>query len=494
MSVAAQDKPNVIIINADDLGYGDVSCYGMERITTHNIDRLADEGVRFTNAHATAATSTPSRYSLLTGVYAWRQKNTGVANGDAAMIISPETPTLATLFKRNGYATAAVGKWHLGLGDIKGEQDWNGNISPNPSDIGFEYSYIMAATADRVPCVYIEQGEVVNLDPADPISVSYTTPFDGEPTGRDNPELLRMKSSHGHDNSIINGIGRIGYMTGGKSALWRDETIADSITQHAVAFIRENAGTQFFLYFATNGIHVPRVPGERFAGKSGMGPRGDAILELDWSVGEILLTLDELGLSENTIVIFTSDNGPVIDDGYADDAVELLGDHNPSGNMRGGKYSIFEAGTRIPFIVRWTDNIPAHKTNDALLSQVDLFASLANIIGDKRQYDEAMDSENHSDVLLEQTNAGRNFCIEDAYSRSITDGKWKYIASSNGSKVAWETGIETGCLPEEQLYNINKDPGEKKNVAEKYPEKVVFLRNMLESEQLLKVAKVPHAN
>ena len=322
---ASKDKPNVILIYADDLGYGDLECYGAKNVQTPHINRLAQEGIRFTDAHAVAATSTPSRYSLLTGEYAWRKPGTDVAAGNAGMIISPRQFTLADMFKSVGYATGAIGKWHLGLGEKTGEQDWNAPLSSTPADLGFDYHYIMAATADRVPCVFIEDSQIANYDPSAPIEVSYRQNFPGEPTGKDNPELLyNLKPSHGHDMSIVNGISRIGYMKGGGKALWKDENIADSITTHAIQFIESHKDEPFFLYFATNDVHVPRFPHDRFRGKNPMGLRGDAIAQFDWSVGELLNTLDRLGLTENTLVILSSDNGPVVDDGYADEAEERL--------------------------------------------------------------------------------------------------------------------------------------------------------------------------
>lgn len=351
-------KPNIVVIYADDIGYGDLSCYGANRVATPNTDSLANNGVRFTNAHSAAATSTPSRYGLLTGEYPWRRKGTGIAAGDASLIINPDRQTLPKLMQQAGYTTAAVGKWHLGMGSVTGNQNWNNLVKPGPKEIGFDYSYIMAATGDRVPCVFMENQEVVNLNPNDPISVSYTQNFLGEPTGKDNPELLtKLHPSHGHDQSIINGISRIGYMKGGKSALWVDENIADSITVHATRFIEKNKDKPFFLYFGTNDIHVPRYPHERFRGKTGMGHRGDAILQFDWAVGEIVSALKHAGVFENTLIIITSDNGPVVDDGYKDGAVELLQNHKPWGPFRGGKYSAFEAGTRVPFIVHWPSEV-----------------------------------------------------------------------------------------------------------------------------------------
>ena len=229
--VTNREQPNVIIILADDLGYGDLECYGAKNVQTPNVNRLAGEGIRFTNAHTIAATSTPSRYSLLTGEYAWRRPDTDVAAGNAGMIIRPEQYTMADMFKNAGYTTCAIGKWHLGLGDKTGQQDWNAPLPAALGDLGFDYHYIMAATADRVPCVFIENGKVANYDPSAPIEVSYKQNFPGEPTGADHSELLyNQKPSHGHDMSIVNGISRIGFMKGGGKALWKDENIADSIT------------------------------------------------------------------------------------------------------------------------------------------------------------------------------------------------------------------------------------------------------------------------
>lgn len=481
-------KPNVVIILADDLGFGDIACNGsFNTIATPNVDRLAAQGVRFANAHATAATSTPARYSILTGEYAWRRSGTGIAPGDAAMIVTPQHQTLPEMMQRAGYTTAAIGKWHLGLGDKAGQQDWNGIVTPGLKDIGFDYSYIMAATADRVPCVYIENGKVVGLDlenhPEDSIHVSYSKPFPGEPTGRKNPELLKMKASHGHDMAIVNGIGRIGYMTGGGPALWVDENIADTITDRAVQFIEREAKKEepFFLYFCTNDVHVPRSPHERFAGKSGMGPRGDAILQFDWSVGKVLDALDSLGIADNTLVILSSDNGPVVDDGYQDRAVELLGDHKPWGRFRGGKYSIFEAGTRVPAIARWPKRIPAGKVSDAAASQVDWFASLAALVGQELSEGEAPDSRDHLEVWLgKDRKKGRAYIVENAGTLSITVDDWKYIAPSGGAARNNDVNIELGNSKEPQLYNLAEDMGERNNLAAQYPEKVAELAAMLE--------------
>lgn len=460
-----QENPNIIIIYADDLGYGDVSCYGARTINTPNIDLVARDGLRFTNAHCTSATSTPSRYSMLTGEYAWRRKGTGVATGDATALIKPGRTTIAGVLKNAGYTTGVVGKWHLGLGPESGA-DWNGEITSGPMDIGFDYNFLIPATGDRVPCVYVENRRVVNLDPADPISVSFREPILVEPTGKDHPELLKMHPSHGHDMTIVNGISRIGYMSGGKAALWKDEDMADVITGKAVDFIKNNKDNTFFLYFGTHDIHVPRVPHPRFAGKSGMGPRGDAIIEFDWSVGEIVKTINDLGLADKTIIIVSSDNGPVVDDGYKDDAVEKLGDHKPAGPLRGGKYSAFEGGTRIPFIVRWPGKIRPG-TSDALFSQIDLLASFASLTGQTIATGDAPDSRDYLSALLGKTDKGREWLVEHASNGrlSLLRDDWKYIEPGPGPKMNLNTNIELGNDTIPQLYNLRNDIGETNNVA-----------------------------
>ena len=476
--------PNVIFLVADDVGYGDLSPYGEPTVSTPQVERLAARGLRFTDAHAVASTSTPSRYSLLTGHYSWRRNDTGVAAGNAGMIIRPEQQTVADLFKQQGYVTGAVGKWHLGLADKTGTQDWNGHITPGPSDIGFDYSYIMAATGDRVPCVWVENEHVVGLDPADPIEVSYRAPFEGEPLGKTHPELLTKlhpSPNHGHDQAIVNGISRIGYMKGGRGALWEDENIADSITLKAVQFIERNADKPFFLYLGTNDIHVPRYPHERFRGKSGMGMRGDAILQFDWTVGAVLDALERQGIADNTLIILTSDNGPVVDDGYADLSVEQLGDHRPWGNLRGGKYSNFEAGTRVPFIVSWPKKVKPG-VSDALVSQIDLFASVATLIQADITEGAAPDSRNALPTLLGRDKEGREYIIEKAGSISVYDGEWKYIAPSNGYAYNTLTNIELGNAPKAQLYHLTDDIGEQRNVADLYPEVVTRMQQLLEGE------------
>lgn len=477
-AAAARSGPNIVLIYADDVGYGDLSCYGASQVKTPNLDKLAGAGIHFTNAHASSATCTPSRYSLLTGEYAWRQEGTGILAGDAPLIIAPGRATLPSLLKRAGYTTAAIGKWHLGLGS--GNIDWNGEIKPGPLEIGFDYAFLIPATGDRVPCVFVEDHRVANLDPADKLQVSYSAPFPGEPTGRDHPELLKMKPSHGHDQAIVNGVSRIGYMTGGRSALWVDENIADVLTAKAAAFIERQKSNPFFLYFATHDIHVPRLPNPRFRGKTGMGPRGDAIAELDWSVGQILDTLERNGLAGGTLVMFSSDNGPVVDDGYRDEAVEKLGNHRPAGVLRGGKYSNFDGGTRIPLIARWPGHIRRDARSEALISQVDFLASFAGLAGQKVPAGAAPDSVDVLPALLGRSRTARRSLVEYAGALALIEGDWKLIAPGDGPAMNTNTGTELGNDPQPQLFHLADDPGEKQNVAAQHPDKVREMTALLD--------------
>ena len=483
LKAATKQRPNIILLVADDLGYGDLSCYGAQRVHTPAVDSLAAHGVRFTNMHACASTSTPSRYGILTGEYPFRRRGTDVAAGNAGMIIRPEQTTVADLMHQAGYATAAIGKWHLGLGSRTAQQDWNGQLDLTPHDIGFDYHYIQAATADRVPCVYVEQGHVANYDASAPIEVSYKANFPGEPTGRLNPELLtKQRPSHGHDMSIVNGISRIGYMKGGGHALWRDEDIADSIVAHAVRFIEANRRTPFFMYLCTNDVHVPRQPHERFRGKSPMGLRGEAILQFDWTVKQIGEALQRMGLADNTLILLTSDNGPVLDDGYDDRAIELAGDHRPSGPFRGGKYSSFEAGSAVPFIAYWPRGIKQPVTSDALGSLIDVPATLAALVGAKMPDGAAPDSQDHLSTWLGIDQMPRPYAVSMASNRNLTlrTQQWKYIPPCDGGPmITWGPKIETGNCPTPQLYDLRSSGYEGTDVSASHPKVLQRLQKML---------------
>lgn len=471
-------RPNIIILYADDLGYGDVSCYGATKIHTPNIDLLAKEGLRFTNGHSTASTCTPSRYSLLTGEYAWRKKGTGILPGDAGLIISTEHATLPSMLKKAGYKTAAIGKWHLGMGEASGP-DWNGVIKPGPNEIGFDYSFVFPATADRVPTIYVENHKTVALDERDSIEVSYQHKVGTDPTGKEQPELLKMKSSigQGHDGTIVNGIGRIGWMRGGQRSRWVDEELADDFTRQAEFFIEQNKSNPFFLYFALSDIHVPRMPNTRFKGKSGLGYRGDAILQMDYTVGQILKIINYLGLSKNTIIIFSSDNGPVLDDGYQDGAVELVDGHKPTGQMSGGKYSILEGGTRVPLIIRWPEFI-TNGVSNALVSQVDFLRSFAAFTNQSLALKDAPDSYDVLNALYGKSDVGRDMLVEQAEgymsvkeggALALVKGDWKYIEPHEGPKIFKPVNIASGFDEHPQLYNLKVDISEKNNVSSKNP-------------------------
>lgn len=478
--IFSQQKPNVIYIYADDLGYADVSYNGATSLHTPNIDQLAKEGIIFTNGHSTSATCTPSRYALMTGRYPWRQEGTGILTGDAPLIIPENKTTLPLVFKQSGYQTGIVGKWHLGLGETV-QKNWNTTIKPGPNEVGFDFSFIFPATADRVPTVFIENGQVVGLDTSDPIEVSYKEKLKDDPTGKEHPELLKMQPDpiQGHNQTIVNGIGRIGYMTGGKTARWTDEELTFTFLEKAKQFIEENKRKPFFLYYASTEPHVPRMPATMFKGKSGIGFREDAILQLDWMVGEIRSKLKALGIEKNTMIIFSSDNGPVLNDGYIDGSLETESKgHHPLGPLRGGKSSIFEGGNRVPFIVHWPGSI-SHKVSPALMSQIDILASFAHYLKFKIPLGDAIDSENHMDAFLGKTNQGRVTYIEHAGTLAIVRADWKYISPSNGQSFAKSTNTELGNAKSPQLYNLKDDIGEKNNLANQYPEKVAELSLLL---------------
>lgn len=480
-SVFSQQKPNVVFIYVDDLGYGDLSCYGATKITTPTIDKLANQGVLFTNAHSTSATCTPSRYALMTGIYPWRKAGTGILPGDAALIVPTNKTTLPSLFQKAGYKTGIVGKWHLGLGDQL-EKEWNGELKPGPNEVGFDYSYIFPATADRVPSVFVENHTVVALDINDPIQVDYAKKVGTDPTGKENPELLKMRSSpnHGHNNTIVNGIGRIGYMSGGNKARWTDEEMPLTFLVKAKEFIESNKKQPFFLYYSLTEPHVPRMPSTMFKGKSNLGYRGDAILQMDWAVGEIMKQLESLGIAKNTMIIFSSDNGPVLDDGYEDEAVSKLNGHTPGGVLRGGKYSTFEAGTRIPMIISWPSQTK-NGISKALLSQIDFMASFSKMLKIKSVKSEATDSEDMLNVLLGKTNKGRTVLIKQGItSLAIVKDNWKYIEPNKGPEINLLTNIELGNSLLPQLYDLENDLGEKNNLATQKAEIVFELAGLLQ--------------
>ncbi|MEM9399719.1 MAG: arylsulfatase [Verrucomicrobiota bacterium] len=480
---ANKAKPNVVIIYGDDVGYGDVGVYGSKMIPTPNIDKLAKGGLRFTDGHASSATCTPSRYALLTGIHGFRD-GVSILSPVAPLSISTEILTLPKLFKKAGYATGIVGKWHLGLGAEDAPADWNGDVKPGPLEIGFDYSFLLPATNDRVPCVYLDGYRVLNLDPADPLfvgdwkDIKEKTSSTQYPNGKLNPEAMTYyKSTRGHSKSVINGIGRIGYMAGGKSALWDDETMADVFVEKAKAYIAENKDKPFFLYFSSQDIHVPRTPHPRFKAKSELGYRGDAMVQFDWSTGEIMNALEKHALTENTIVIFSSDNGAVNKDVYEEDGdittAETYRGHDGSGIYRGGKYQIYEGGTRVPFIIRWPARIKPG-VSDALVNQIDFLASFASLLDIKLSQKDARDSRNTLKTFLGEDLKGHDVMIvEAARFFGFRQAEWKYITGRAIPRAPEKPDVE-------ELYNLKDDPSESVNLIETNPEMAQALKKQLD--------------
>lgn len=484
-------RPNVVIIYGDDVGYADIGVNGSRMIPTPNIDKFASEGLNFTDGHCSAATCSPSRFSLLTGVHGFRH-GVRVLPPNAPLSIPTDILTLPKLFKKAGYATGVVGKWHLGIGEKGVDTDWNGAVKPGPLEIGFDSSFLLPSTNDRVPCVYLDGHHVLNLDPKDPLFVGTNKDKVNRPGSTEYPDgkvdrsaMTYYQSTHGHDNSIINGIGRIGYMAGGKSALWNDETMADEFVARAKNYIESHKDEPFFLYFASQDIHVPRAPHPRFQGVTELGYRGDAMVQFDWSTGEILKTLEEHGLTENTIVIFSSDNGPTYDDGYVDGTTvecsteELDRGHDGSGIYRGGKYQIYEGGTRVPFIIRWPAKI-APGTSHAMVNQIDLMASFAELLELELAEGEGADSRSSLAAFLGEEEKGQDYMIQEATDLALRVGDWKYIQPS---APTWPRNV----IPlKEQLYNLAEDPSETTNIISEYPEKAeamaAQLKELMESD------------
>jgi arylsulfatase A len=482
-SVEGAEQPNIIVIMADDLGYGDVGCNGATQLQTPHIDRLAARGLRFTQGYCSASTCTPTRFSFLTGKYAFRQEGAGIAPPNATSLIKPGTETIASLLKKSGYATAVIGKWHLGLG-AKPAPNWNGDLKPGPLELGFDYCFLLPTTNDRVPSVYVENHRVRNLDPKDPLWVGRQKPTPDHPTGRD-PEVrakLKMNWSRGHNHTVHNGIGRIGYFTGGHAARWRDEDLADEWVKQSVKWIEAKKDKPFFLFFSSHDIHVPRMPHERFHGVTKLGFRGDAIAQLDWCVGELVKTLDRLKLTEKTLIVFCSDNGPVLDDGYQDGAITQLGKHVPSGGFRGGKYSIYEGGTRTPFVTCWPGTIKPG-TTDKMVCTVDLAASMAALTGQSLSKNACPDSFNVLPALLGKTNAkGRDHLIQQPNkgpTLALRVGDWKVLSFANAKAMKHLTYEKAPGKYE--LYNLANDPHEKKNLVKQEPEKLKTLLAQLEA-------------
>jgi len=455
----ADHPPNVVIILADDLGYGDLSSQGATGIKTPNLDSLAREGLRFADAHASAAVCTPTRYSMLTGQYSWRRKaaglDKGVAGGDSPLLIPTDSVTLPGLLKRAGYRTALIGKWHLGFGTSK--PDYNQDLKPGPLEIGFDEFFGIPATNDRVPTVFVRNHRVVGLDPQDPIAYTFQNP------GKDSP----MKN-------YAAGRQRIGWISGGKAAWWKDIDISDTLTGEAVKFIEKHQAKPFFLCFTPHDVHAPTIPHPRFAGTSGLGPRADMVHELDASVGLLLKTLERLDLTKRTLVILSSDNGAY---------KTAEGAHRPNGPWKGVKSQLWEGGHRVPFLAKWPGRI-APGESSALVSLIDLPATIAAAAGQSLPAGVAPDSFNLLPLMTgKDRNAGRDHLVvmSGKGDLALRQGPWKYIPDL-ATAAGWSSGKKPGKKAPSKpgLYHLGDDPGETKNLHTSKPEVSKRLASLLD--------------
>jgi arylsulfatase A len=476
------EKPNIIIIYADDLGYGDLGCYGATKVHTPNIDLLATQGRMFTDMHTVSAVSTPSRYALLTGEYPFRVDCFAPVFDAQDLLIDVNRLTIADVMKANGYATAVIGKWHLGFG--VGKPDWNGDLKPGPLELGFDYYFGIPTVSSHPPFVYIENHRVVGLDPDDPIVYGKRA-----------------------ETKVFDEKFNIDKMGGAKAAhaLYNDEMVGTTLCGKAVKWIKDHKDQPFFLYFPTTNIHHPFTPNSRFRGTSDAGRYGDFIHELDWIVGEVMKTLDEENLADNTLVIFTSDNGAMLNRGGQD---AMNAGHRINGKLLGFKFDAWEGGNRVPMIVRWPGKVKAGTKSDQLISNVDMLHSIASLMGYKLKEGDAPDSYDMLPVLLGKTNKQlRDNLVIAAFKPSnlaIRQGDWILISARGGGgfgakkpgehafggppalQFAGEVNsdIENGAFkpdaPKQQLYNLRKDLYESKNVIRQYPDEAKKLNALLQ--------------
>ena len=482
---AAEKPPNVVVIFADDVGYGDVGCYGATKVRTPNIDRLAAEGRKFTDAHSASAVCTPSRYALIAGEYPHRRNLWGPAFSRAGLLVDPDRQSIADVMKEAGYATACVGKWHLGFGEE--HPDWNGELKPGPLELGFDRYFGVPVLNSHPPFVYVENHRVLGLVPDDPFVYgrrANTTPY---------REKMNLGEIGGADAA---------------HALYVDEAVGTTLAAQAVDWIgKDRGGEPFFLYLATTNIHHPFTPAPRFQGTSDCGPYGDFLHELDWIVGEVMRSLEEKGVADETLVIFTSDNGGMFNMGGQD---AWAAGHRANGELLGYKFSAWEGGHRVPFVARWPGRIEAGSTSDQLISNVDLLATLAAVAGVSVQEGSGRDSVNMLPALTGDPDEPLRDHLILAASRpshlTVRKGKWVYIpARAGGGFDARQPGTHTfggpaaiaftgrensdinqdgrvkPAAPPAQLYNLEEDVAQKTNVYAERPAVVKELAALLES-------------
>ena len=485
-TTAEANNPNIVIIYADDLGYGDVSCYGATKVQTPHIDKLAKEGKRFTDAHVASPVCTPSRHSLLTGEYPHRVKGlTKPVFLRSPLVLDPKKQTIASMLKNVGYSTACIGKWHLGFGNNT-PVNWNKPLSPGPNDLGFDYYYGVPVVNSHPPFIWVENNSVVGYEPEDPFVYNQKA----------ETKKFREKMD----------LSRIG---GAKKAhlLYDDEQVGTHLKNKAVEWIKKEAANKekpFFLYFPTTNIHHPFTPDPRFKGTSQAGMYGDFIHELDWMVGEVVNSLEEAGVADNTLIIFTSDNGGMINIG-GQEAVAL--GHRLNGDLQGFKFDAWEGGHRVPFIVKWPGKIKAGTTSDQLIMNNDLFATFAKITDQSIANDQARDSINVlSTFITENTKPVRTEMVitpSRASHRLLRIDDWVYISGQGGggfnaqklgshgfggAKAMEYAGNNNSDVvngkfkhnaPKSQLYNLKEDPKQEVNLINKHPQKAEEMKARL---------------
>jgi arylsulfatase A len=486
LSAAEPVKPNIVLILADDLGYGDVGCYGATKVKTPNIDRLATEGRRFTDAHSASAVCTPSRYALLTGEYPFRKDLWGPAMNQSPLVTDPARTSIASMLKKQGYATACFGKWHLGFGG-KPKPDWNADLKPGPLELGFDHYFGIPVVSSHPPFVWVEDHRVLGLDPDDPLVYGGVPPTQVYPEKMMTPAISGGKAAH---------------------ALYQDEELGTSLTEKATAWLRERKDAPFFLYFATPHIHHPFTPGARFKGSSGCGRYGDFIQEFDWMVGEVMRTLDELKLRDHTLVILTSDNGGMLNQGGQD---AWKAGHRLNGSLLGFKFDSWEGGHRVPFIARWPGKIAAGSTSGQLICHVDMLATLADLTSFPLATADGPDSFNMLPALTGTPEKPIRDHVILAPSRkqnlALRQGRWVFIGAQGGGGFAGtkpgehslggpaalkftdevNSDIENGRFkpdaPKEQLYDLQADPSQTHNVVRDYPDVAKRLKALLKESQ-----------
>lgn len=424
----AADRPNVVIIMADDLGYGDLGCYGAKVVKTPHCDRLAREGRRFTDAHTPSGVCSPTRFGLLTGGYPWRENRVPRhLHAAEPLVIRDGEPTLANLLKGAGYATACIGKWHLGA-QRTNPIDWQKPLTPGPNDVGFDYYYGVINSHNQAPFVWVENERILDRPPGDRIEIEGQTK---QTSGR----VSRVESE-------------------GEAKL----------AEKAVGFIEQNKDRPFFLYYPTSAVHNPHTPGAAWKGKTDLGPYGDYIQEFDWEVGQVLETLDRLKLAERTLVIVTSDNG-----GVASQGKQI---HQVNGPLRGQKAQAYEGGHRVAFLLRWPGKASAGTTCDETVSHVDVMATLCAALEIPLPEKAGPDSwnvlpawlgESHASPLREATVS----VSQNAADFAIRQGPWKLI-------------LKGGDAPGLELYNLATDLAESNDLSQSEPARVEQMAALLE--------------